>query len=402
MSASNFRRASSAAGFALALAAGTAPAAAQARTEIVYRRVPRAEAGDSTERRVKLLQRQLDSLSRAFYESDELTIAQRRRVADALNATVAQLNELSFRMAGPGDRLLRQAEPVRIQLSPSQMDRGAGDMSRALLQVRELEAARPRGWLGIVAQGAQLELVENGELIVRYFSYPVIVSVDPSSPAQRAGLSPNDTLLAYNGRDVRENDISLTRLLRPAARINVKVLRDGKKLEIPVTVAAVPSRVAQRREVPEAEAFDLAEAPLPPFPRMPQPPTGSIGMVRVRDGVPVASVAPSAPAMPSMQTNSGFGMVNAVLGAQMSTITEGLAQVLGVTSGVLVTSAAMGSPAKESGLRDGDVITKLEGRPITSFSQLRAMLQRASANGEHSVDVDILRNKKTQKLSLSW
>ena len=48
-----------------------------------------------------------------------------------------------------------------------------------------------RGWIGIVVSGAPTQIrVENNEMFLRYLLYPEIASVDPSSPAQRAGLAP--------------------------------------------------------------------------------------------------------------------------------------------------------------------------------------------------------------------
>ena len=61
--------------------------------------------------------------------------------------------------------------------------------------------------------------MENGELIIRYLTHPAIVSVEPSSPAERAGLVPSDTLIAYDGEDVRDTDIAITRLLTPNKRV---------------------------------------------------------------------------------------------------------------------------------------------------------------------------------------
>ena len=168
--------------------------------------------------------------------------------------------------------------PMAVRMGAADAARAAQAMSRQLMQVREYEAAMPRGWIGFVAQGPGLEpRVEDGQLIVRYFSYPRILSVDPSSPAQRAGIATNDTLLAYDGHDVRENDISLTRLLRPNARVRVRVLRDGRVHEFPVTVATAPAGIARRRGVEvggERETWNIPEGPS--FPRIAMVPQGSV------------------------------------------------------------------------------------------------------------------------------
>jgi S1-C subfamily serine protease len=267
----------------------------------------------------------------------------------------------------------------------------------------------PRGWIGIVAQGPGLEpWIEGGELRVRYFSYPRIVSVDPSSPAQRAGITTSDTLLAYDGRDVRENEISLTRLLRPKARIMVRLLREGRVHEVPVTVAAAPTRISQRRDDEVRvvrEPWAIAGVPnAASFPRTPMPAAPSVGTLRASARMPaIAQMAPNAPTPSGRPTAFFLGFANpGVAGAQMTTVTEGVGQAIGVSSGVFVTSAPVGSPAYESGLRDGDVIVKVGGQAVKNVSEVRDLVGLANDDGEHAIEMEILRQKKTQKLTLKW
>jgi C-terminal processing protease CtpA/Prc len=231
--------------------------------------------------------------------------------------------------------------------------------------------------------------------------------VDPSSPAQRAGITTKDTLLAYDGRDVRENDISLTRLLRPRARVSVRLLRDGKVVEVPVTVAAAPSRIVQRRD----DEVRIAREPWlvdgvpegPTFPRMSIPAQPVVGGMRVRVPMPAIAPVPSTPTPTMRPRTFFFDMSNAgVAGAEMKTITEGLGQAIGVSSGVLVIGAPVGSPANESGLRDGDVIVKVANQAVRSVSEVRDLVRLASDDGEHTVELEILRQKKTQRLTLKW
>ncbi|MBA3671998.1 MAG: PDZ domain-containing protein, partial [Gemmatimonadaceae bacterium] len=275
--------------------------------------------------------------------------------------------------------------------------------ARAVQHISDLQAAMPRGWIGIVAEGAGgLPRVERGEMIIRYYSYPRIVSVDPSSPAQRAGLAQSDTLLAYDGRDVRENDISLTRLLRPNATIRVRVKRDGRVREVPVVVAEVPQRVAVRRDgeirMIRATGMSAGTEMLmegPTFPRAPSAPLPAMPRIAVR-----MPSAPSAPAPPSALSFS-FS-VGGVAGAQLTTITEGLARTVGVRYGVLVTSAPEGSPANESGLRDGDVIVKIAGQPVRTVPEVRSLVGITSSNGEHEVELEIVRERRTRSVVLRW
>ena len=403
------------ASLAVLLAAGAMPLAAQPpRGEVTRTRTSRAEPTDSTERPLRVLQRQLDSLTRVYNDHDDLTMVQRRRVEDDLGRTVNRLEELAARMNLARTEVTRAGEQIRIHLAPQMAERAAASMARALMQVREAEQARPRGWIGLVVQGPGLTpRVEDGELLVRYFAYPRVVSVDPSSPAQRAGLVPNDTLLAYDGVDVSENDISFTRLLRPNARVTIRIRRDGEVREVPVTVAAAPMRIVQRRddEFRAREPWTPASIPKPAmFPRSPLPPPPPRGAtMRVTGRSAPADIAPVVPVAPAEAFRStrplfavGFPYGNGVAGAQLSTISEGLGRALGVSSGVLVTSAPVGSPANESGLVDGDVIVKVSGQAVRRLSEVRDIVALAVENGDRAVELNIVRQRKAMRLMLKW
>ena len=401
------------ASLAVLIAAGAMPLAAQQRIEVMRTRSARAESADSTERQLRKLQRQLDSLTRVYNDHDELTMAERKNVEAELGRTVSRLEEISARMSLARDKMMRAGEQFRIQMAPRMAERAAASMSRALMQVREAEQARPRGWIGLVVQGPGLTpRVEDGELLVRYFAYPRVVSVDPSSPAQRAGLVPNDTLLAYDGVDVSENEISFTRLLRPNARVNIRIRREGKVREVPVTVAAAPSRIVQRRDEETRARAPWTVGSMPEAPSFPPSPVRTPSRdapvrMTMRSASPL--IAPSPPAAPPQpvpfmrsMVAVGFPSGNGVAGAQLSTISEGLGKALGVGSGVLVTSAPVGSPAYESGLVDGDVISKVGGQDVRRVTEVRDLVALAAENGDHAVELELVRQKRPMKLMLKW
>jgi serine protease Do len=79
-----------------------------------------------------------------------------------------------------------------------------------------------------------------------------------------------------------------------------------------------------------------------------------------------------------------------------------LAKTLGLQSGVLVANAPPGSPAAESGLRDGDVIVKVSGQPVRNVGEVRELVGRASEDGERSVDLETVREKRTRRVTLRW
>jgi C-terminal processing protease CtpA/Prc len=377
-----------------ALAAGSpvrAPLVAQS-VETIVRRTPRAATSGDDERELRRLERQADSLTLLYNERADLGEAQRLVVGQQLDRTVTQIEMLERRIAEANARQMR----VRVQMAPMIDERAATAMSGALRQARPNDFAMPRGWLGIVVSGTAREpRIDNGELIIRYLTYPEIVSVEPSSPAEKAGLAKSDTLMAYDGRDVRDQDISLTKLLQPNKRVFVKIRRDGRTRDIPVTIADVPSRIRLRTETsmitraPEAEGVP----PMIEFPRG----TGSRPAAAPR--APMIFVP--RPLAPTPGMIYSFGSAG-VAGAELVPLTEGLARTVGIQRGVLVTRSPVGSPAHESGLRDGDVIVRVGGEPVFTVAGVREQVQIAVDNGAGSVDVECIRERRTMKFKLKW
>lgn len=374
----------------LALAAGAAPLAAQ-RSTVVQ---PRSAPLDSLEPKLRRLERSIDSLVKRFDE--EPTSERRTKLRQQIDARFAEFMALrmSARDARPKDAttfVWRVPEPGFA--APLGMDGGT-------LFPRLAQSAMAPGWIGIVVSGSPTEIrVENNEMYMRFLSYPEIASVDPSSPAQRAGVAPGDTLMAYNGHDVRREEISMTRLLRPKATVTVRVRREGRIKEMPVVVAEAPERVRIRREreLHDVDGPRIALRPDVMFPRIPAAP-----------GVPPAARAPipprgfgSTPVVASLPTVFGIGP-SGVAGAQVVTLSETMKRSLGLPAGVLVTTVPDGSPAGESGLEEGDVILQVGGKPVKTVFEMREMVQRAAEVGERSIVLDILRAKNRRSLTLRW
>jgi serine protease Do len=380
----------------VALAAVALPLGAQQQVDVTTRRAARssASAASAAEQQLRALERRADSLSWLYNEADELSVAERRRVGEMLDRTVEQIETLSARLA-----MMDRADAaggVRVRLAPLTGSQAQTFMRRALA---ESKAVMPRGWIGIVVSGPAREpRVENGELIVRYLAHPAIVSVEPSSPAERAGLLPTDTLVAYDGKDVRDSDIAITRLLEPNKRVMVRIRRDGRTLDVPVRIADAPSRIAWRREM-TVEVAPPAPLPSVAFPRSPMAAPAPMPSA----SLPATAPAPPAPAdVPMPRVLFGFGSVSGVAGAQLVAVTEGLGRTLGVRNGVLVTNAPVGSPAYQSGLRDGDVIIRASGALIRTVADLRGRVAAAANNGEHVVAVEFVRGKRARKGTLRW
>jgi len=125
-----------------------------------------------------------------------------------------------------------------------------------------------RGWLGVLIQEVTRDLADSfgmsrptGALVAR---------VLPDSPAQKAGLQVGDVILSFNGMDVPRSSALPPLVGRaPVGRdATVEILRDGKRMEIPVRIAELPEedQIAHSTPPPESVAstvLGMAVAPVP-------------------------------------------------------------------------------------------------------------------------------------------
>jgi membrane-associated protease RseP (regulator of RpoE activity) len=348
---------------------------------------------DSSRVVVVRLMRQADSLQR-IYLGKPIAPAEREQVKTQLESMLQHIAELQsdqFVMWG------RQAERAdRDAARAAASAERAGAVWSVGVAPRDVSAAAPKGWIGITFVGASVEDVHDGEYFVRFLDYPEVESVEPSSPAQRAGITRGDLLLAFNGKDVTTQPISMTRLLQPEHKVVVRMKRDGTAHDYALTVAPAPRSYVLRLEdfaAPRPPAGVVvgsapgAVAPLPAqgefFPARPTP--RAVGALTVRSGTFLPFDSEHAP----------------VAGAQMSTLDAELARNLdlGVTQGVMVMSVPSGSPAQQAGLRGGDVVVTVAGDSVASVRELRHVLERHA--GEATVELHVVRNHKTAVVKLN-
>jgi serine protease Do len=180
-----------------------------------------------------------------------------------------------------------------------------------------------RGRLGIAIQGLDKDLAQS-------FGLPdergaLVASVDPGSPAEKAGLKPGDVVLSLDGKRIGDS-AELPRIVgekRPGTRVRMDVWREGRSRELVATLEEL-----------KAEA------------------------------------APSAAAGPEQGENIG-----AKLGLSARPLTAQEASQLGVRGGLVVEGS--GGAAARAGVQRGDVILALNNQPVTSVAQFRDLLERA-------------------------
>ena len=214
--------------------------------------------------------------------------------------------------------------------------------------------------------------------VIRYCGYPEVVSVEPGSPAQRAGITAGDTVLAYNGKDLMSGTVQLDKLLVPGQKLSVRVRRSGRAHERRVTIGQRPASVALAPSMP-GRVFTIVTPP----PARPAPPARPLRL-------------PSA-----IVYTPGVGSGQAAMaGAQLLAMDDELRESLDLDRGLLVVRVAPGSPAAEAGLRAGDVIRAANKESLVSPATLYRIIQAAA--GERSVQLELQRDRKKKEILLRW
>jgi len=260
-----------------------------------------------------------------------------------------------------------------------------------------------KGWLGFIAQGPSLIISDSSGTRHRFFAYQPIISVDPGSPAERAGIEPGDVLVAYNGIDLMNHEFNFGAMLVPKKRVDVTVRRDGEIKNYSLTVASPPQDVSRRRiemeRVPASGAIFVGpdgerfggggDRPIGPVraaggggSRMGGP-GGLSGMLRALPGQKLFFLSP-----------------NGLFGANLSNMSDELARILKLKKGVLVNEVPEDTPAFRSGLRTGDVIITANDDSVTTVGDLRDAVLRHFAN--HAAELQVVRKQKVKKLTVSW
>ncbi len=222
-----------------------------------------------------------------------------------------------------------------------------------------------RGWLGVsIDDGREIEMLGEGGRAVR------VVRVTEGSPAEAAGLLAGDQIVAVDG-DVAAGPDSLIETIgaRPAGdRVRLAVSR-----EVPVTLGRNPDAAAS--PAPPAEALEPREPREPRQAREPREPRAPREPREPR--APREPREPRAPEAPR-----GY------LGVYL----EGGAEAR-------VGGAVEGGPAAAAGLLAGDVIVGVDGREVSSVSDLTETLRGTDPGQE--VVLSVRRGESVEQVEVT-
>ena len=189
-----------------------------------------------------------------------------------------------------------------------------------------------RGFLGIVPQEVTPEMAKD--LDAPNARGVAITSVEPNSPAAKAGLKVGDIITAVNGNPA--DDVNSFRLqvagFAPKTTINLKVERNGQALTVPVTLGEFNL---------EAENKGDGEGNLP-----------SGGEKGALKGLSVQALTPDL--RQQLQTPEG-------------------------TQGVVITDVDPNSAASAAGLQQGDIIVQVNRKPVTTVSEFNSAVNAGAS-----------------------
>ncbi len=214
------------------------------------------------------------------------------------------------------------------------------DTVKQIIPTLQSEGSVARGWLGVAISDLNENLREayhapDGGVLIE--------QITPDSPASKSDLQPEDVVVSVNGQAVKDT-WELQKAVaahRPGEKVTLGVVRDGRQMQIEVTLGQTPAQYAGTGQSDE-----------------------------------------TATANP-----------DTVLGLALAPITPEIAQARGLSaqSGVYVQDVAPDSNAWERGIRPGDVIIKINRTQVKSVEDITSAVEAAKRAGEGFVVVRIQR-----------
>ena len=256
----------------------------------------------------------------------------------------------------------------------------------ALSAQKEPPKEMPKGWVGLLITTGIGQTDAAGKMV--FNDYPVIESIDPGSPAEKAGLRAGDILISINSQDFKRNPIPMTSLLQPGKRVVFRYRRDDVPKVSRLVVAECPSgkcgRVTYSLIGPDMSRIQRGQTEV----MLRRAASGGRPPLPIRVAVPPFDVFGTG--TPSI----------AIAGAEMTQLNEGLRELVNVKGdGIFVVNVTVPSIAGDAGLRSGDVIVRVEKQLVQNPGQLIRFMLEAPDN---SLLLQVLRKQKEQNLTLRW
>ena len=319
--------------------------------------VERAMGSDSSRlRRIVIVKGSLDTLGRMIAGGSDLSTG--RVFFETRPGASLMIEGHRIDMTDPMNQMMVSTKLRELQPQVAQLARSNSPAVVGTLNIR----LNTLGYIGLTTSAGTFPTSIDPMQPFAYCDYPLVESVEPGSPADRAGLLAGDTLIAYNSRDLRQTNVNYPDLLVPGKSLSIRFRRDGKVYLARMRVAARDSEYT--RLVTSISACTEAEAANGCRSEAVGVRTGGIGARPATAGGGMAR-APRT----SLLTIDGSGGLH-FAEALMRGIDEQTAQNMGTEAGLLVVDLPSSIPSYFAGLRSGDWVVSANGvavRDINTF-----------------------------------
>ena len=185
------------------------------------------------------------------------------------------------------------------------------------------------------AIGIQFAREENAALLKAYgaSSGVFVQSVNPGGPAAKAGMQASDIIVGINGQTVKDGEqlVQAISAAQPGTTVELKVLRDGKPVE-------VSTKIGDRAEI----------------------------------------VADNGSGKGSPESGEEGETTHARLGVNVQNLTEADREQMGLKAGgVVIASVEPGSFAEDIGLQKGDMLVEINRHHVATAADVRNIMQSA-------------------------
>ena len=203
------------------------------------------------------------------------------------------------------------------------------NMARSIMEQIIEHGKVERGYMGVYIGELSPEMAKE-------FNYngggagALVDNVTAGSPAAKAGIKRGDIILGLNGESINGSGDLTARIAStaPGTPVQLKIFRDGKTFEVPVTLGELPEQGGTS--------------------------TSALG-----------------------EGSSGENSSKALEGVQVENVTPEIARQLNLSAparGVVVDAVDQSSAAAEAGLQKGDVIIEVNHKAVNNMAEFRAAM----------------------------
>jgi serine protease Do len=220
------------------------------------------------------------------------------------------------------------------------------DTAKTVIQQLKNKGQVVRGWIGVQVQPVTADIADS--LGMSKAEGALVAEPQPNSPATEAGIKAGDVVTAVNGAPIKSSRDLAQKIsaMAPGTAIKLDLLRNGESKSFTLTLGALPATREAKAEPDQSGQSDNG--------------TPQLGL----------SIAPA----------------GEVAGAGQS--------------GVVVTGVDPSGEAAEHGLRTGDIILDVGGKPVANTGDIRAALKDARSQGRHDVLMRVKTSDSTRFVAL--